>query len=605
MESKPMITQRLRDVRAWMEKESLAALIVFTSDPHNGEYIPERWKLREWLTGFTGSAGTAVVTAREARMWTDSRYFIQAAEQLDGTPFALMKEGTDGVPDAGQWLAEQLEAGARVGFVGEQAPLSLIENLQTADAPQLEWVNCPDPFDALWPQRPALPLEPLRLQAMEFAGRRAADKMADIMQAVENHTGCSCFLMNDLAEIAWTLNLRGSDVEYNPVFVSYLLLERGKATLFVDKRKVTADIEEYLEGENVAVAGYGELHEKLRLCGKDGSTVGVPHPINYGTVDFMRRENIKYRSCLSPAEMLKAVKNEAELAGMRQAMERDGVALVKFRRWLDEKAAQGLDGLTEMGIDRELTRLRSKQPGFEGLSFATIAGYAAHGAIVHYEAEPDTDATLRPEGLLLLDSGAQYAGGTTDITRTIALGPVTEEERRAYTLVLKGHIALSRCRFPAGTTGLQLDLAARYAMWQEGYDFGHGTGHGVGAHLCVHEGPHQIRKNRRACTLVDLRPGMVVTDEPGIYVEGRFGVRIENTLAVRQSAITPFGDFLEFEPLTLCPIDMAPVEKDLLTAAEIAWLNDYHRTVRTRLMPLLADEADRRWLEEATREVAV
>lgn len=604
MNSKPMITQRLRDVRAWMGKEKLDALIVFTSDPHNGEYIPERWKLREWLTGFTGSAGTAVVTAEEARLWTDSRYFIQAAEQLNGTPFALMKEGADGVPDAGQWLAERLETGARVGFVGEQAPLALIEHLQTADAPLLEWVNCADPFDALWPQRPTLPLEPLRLQATEFAGRRASVKMTDIMQAVESSTGCDCFLMSDLAEIAWTLNLRGSDVEYNPVFVAYLLLERGRATLFADRRKVDAGIAEYLAGEHVSVAGYGELHEKLRLCGQSGFCVGVPHTINYGTVDFMRRENIKYQSCPSPAEILKAVKNEAELAGMRQAMERDGVAFVKFRRWLDEKAAQGLDGLTETGIDRKLTSLRSEQPGFEGLSFATIAGYAAHGAIVHYEAEADTDATLRPEGLLLLDSGAQYAGGTTDITRTIALGPVTEEERRVYTLVLKGHIALAQCRFPTGTTGLQIDLAARYAMWQEGYDFGHGTGHGVGAHLCVHEGPHQIRKNRRDCTLVDLRPGMVVTDEPGIYVEGRFGVRIENTLAVRKAASTPFGHFLEFEPLTLCPIDLAPVEKDLLTAAEKAWINEYHRTVRIRLMPLLTDEADRRWLEEATRPIA-
>lgn len=603
MESKPTTMQALRDVRAWMGKERLDALIIFTSDPHNGEYIPDRWKLREWLTGFTGSAGTAVVTTEKACLWTDSRYFIQAAQQLEGTPFTLMKEGTEGTPAIHRWLAEQLEAGARVGFVGEQAPQAALDCYAT-DVPQLELVNCPDPFDTLWPGRPGLPLEPLRLQSMETAGRRTSDKIEDIMREMEIWPATDCLLINDLAEIAWTLNLRGSDVEYNPVFVAYLLLERGKATLFVDKRKLTAGIREYLTDEHVEVAGYDELRDTLRQYGKNGRTVGVARSANYETVDFLRRENIKHRSCHSPAEVLKAVKNEAELVGMRRAMERDGVALVKFRRWLDERMAQNPHGLTEMGIDRELTRLRGEQPGFEGLSFATIAGYAAHGAIVHYEAEPDTDAPLRPEGLLLLDSGAQYDCGTTDITRTIALGTTTEEERRAYTLVLKGHIALSRCRFPVGTTGLQLDLAARYAMWQEGYDFGHGTGHGVGAHLCVHEGPHQIRKNRRACTLVDLQPGMVVTDEPGLYVEGRFGVRIENTLAVRKSVSTAFGDFLEFEPLTLCPIDMAPVEKGLLTSDEIAWLNDYHRTVYARLLPLLTDEADRDWLEEATRPIA-
>lgn len=601
MESKHS-TQALRSVRDWMGRENLDALVIFTSDPHNGEYIPERWKLREWLTGFTGSAGTAVVTASGAGLWTDSRYFIQAAEQLDGTPFTLMKEGVDGTPSVGQWLEGQLQAGAHAGFIGEQAPVSLVKGLQ-ADAPQLEWVDCADPFDALWPGRPGLPLEPLRLQPLELAGRTARDKMDEIVRTVQAQTGASCFLMNDLAEIAWTLNLRGNDIEYNPVFVAYLLLEPGEATLFVDKRKLDDSIAAYLAAENVAVAGYDCLGDELRRRGHEGAVVALPESANYGTLHFLRNENMAHRLCTSPAEMLKAVKNEAELAGMRRAMERDGVALVKFRRWLDEQLAQAQFQLTETDIDCELTRLRGEQPGFEGLSFATIAGYAEHGAIVHYEAEPETAATLRRESLLLLDSGAQYTEGTTDITRTIALGPTTEEERRVYTLVLKGHIALSACRFPSGTTGLQLDLAARYAMWQEGYDFGHGTGHGVGAHLCVHEGPHQIRKNLRGCTLVGLQPGMVVTDEPGLYIEGRFGVRIENTLAVRKSASTPFGDFMEFEPLTLCPIDTAPLEKSLLTAAEIDWLNAYHRTVRERLLPLLDDEADRRWIEEATREI--
>jgi len=592
----------LRAVRRWMGLEHLDALLVFTSDPHNGEYIPCRWKLREWLTGFNGSAGTAVVTAEHALLWTDSRYFIQAAGQLADTPFSLMKEGEPDVPSVGQWLAATLEEGARVAFIGEQTPLELIHALER-EAPALEWVCCADPFDDLWPDRPRLPRVSVHRQPEELTGFRARDKMEAVLREAAAQEDVTCFLMSDLAEIAWTLNLRGNDMEFNPVFVAYLLIERRKATLFIDPRKVPADVEAYLSAEHVSVVDYDRMTAALALRGHNGFTVGLPAHTNYGVVSFLEEEGVDYRVCAkSPAEYLKAVKTPEEIAGMHRAMKRDGVALVKFRRWLDRAVAQG--GQTEMSVERELTCLRKQQPLFEEPSFATIAGYAAHGAIVHYEATPDTDAPLRPEGLLLLDSGAQYTDGTTDITRTIALGPLTPEERHAYTLVLKGHIALSRCRFPAGTTGLQLDLAARYAMWQEGCDFGHGTGHGVGAHLCVHEGPHQIRKNVRDCTLVPLRPGMVVTDEPGLYVEGRFGVRIENTLLVRESVSTPFGRFLEFEPLTLCPIDTAPVERELLTPDEVAWLDGYHRLVRDRLLPLLDDEADREWLREATKALA-
>lgn len=590
---------RLPRLRRWMAREGLDALIVFTSDPHNSEYTPDRWKLREWLTGFTGSAGTAVVTADDALLWTDSRYYIQAGMQLADGPFRLMKDGAPGVPDIAGWLSRSLEPGSRVGFVGKQTSWENIHALKQA-TPELQWVGKADPFNDLWLERPRRSAAPVRIHPLEYAGRSARQKIDAVLRTVQQETGANSFLMNDLSEIAWVLNLRGSDVAYNPVFTAYLLLERRGALLFIDRQKMTKDIVRYLAAEQVSVIAYDHLDRALRLFGRSGIRLAVPPGMNYGVIDNLRAHRIPFEICTaSPAEKLRAVKTGEEMAGMRRSMERDGVALVKFLRWMEQAVAAG--GQTEYTAGHELTRLRSLQPLFEEPSFTTIAGYGPNGAIVHYEAAPDTAAPLRPEGLLLLDSGGQYADGTTDITRTLALGPVSADERRAYTLVLKGHIALSRCRFPAGTTGLQLDTTARYAMWQEGYDFGHGTGHGVGAHLCVHEGPHQIRKNVRACALTPLQPGMVVTDEPGIYAEGRFGVRIENTLAVRRDGSTPYGDFLAFEPLTLCPIDTRPIDRGMLTPEETAWLDDYHRTVRERLMPLLDDEADRRWLERATQ----
>lgn len=600
---KDIIKKRLRSLRRWMAEEGYDAFVVPTVDPHDSEYTPEHWKAREWLTGFDGSAGTAVVTNAEAALWTDSRYFLQAEQQLEDTTFCLMREGLDGTPSPGEWLSARFAESGRVGYYGGMMTTELSEAL-FGGLPAGCVLVCSDtdPFDCIWTDRPGLPVTDIVLHPESLAGISAAEKLRTVwQQAVRDCGEDAVVMLNDLSEIAWVLNLRAADIDYNPLFVSYLVIGRKRATLFTDERRVTPETREYLMQLGVRTARYkGWRHELEDMSPRD--TVVFPRGMNLRVIDCCRRLGLRHVIADSPVPALRAVKTEAEQVGFRRAMERDGVAMVRFLRWLQEAVPQGRE--TELSIDRRLTAFRAEQAGFCGLSFATIAGYGPHGAIVHYEASGETAARLEPRGLLLLDSGAHYVDGTTDLTRTVALGPVTNEERRVYTLVLKGHIALSRCRFPEGTTGIQLDLAARYAMWREGYDFGHGTGHGVGSRLCVHEGPHQIRKNLRSCTSVPFRSGMVVTDEPGIYVTGRFGVRIENVLLVRPAVETDFGRFLEFEPLTLCPIDLSPVDFSLLTADECRWLDDYHRVVRQRLLPRLDDPADRDWLVWATREVA-
>jgi Xaa-Pro aminopeptidase len=440
----------------------------------------------------------------------------------------------------------------------------------------------------------------MRIHFEHLAGEGVASKLARIREVcgiVED----SYLLMNDLSEIAWTLNLRGADVDYNPVFLSYLIIYAKGAILFVDQRKLTPEVSEYLKQTEIKVRDYNGLKTFMANHNDRGQYYMLPQTISYDIVHYAERLGVDYDIIECPVEAIRMIKNPAEQEGFRRAMENDGVAMVKFLRWLDENVASGT--ITELSAEEKLNALRMEHPEFRGFSFAPILGYAANGAIVHREATPEDNSTLLPKGLLLCDSGAHYRSGTTDITRTIALGPTTAEERKAYTLVLKGNIALSRCVFPEGTTGLQLDLAARYAMWQEGYDFGHGTGHGVGSRLCVHEGPHQIRKNVRPCTLVPFKAGMTITNEPGIYVEGKFGIRIENLLLTIEKEQNAFGKFLAFETLTLCPIDVRPIDFSLLTAEEKAWLNNYHDLVRTALMPLLNDAADQKWLEKATEKI--
>lgn len=588
-----IICNRIEALRDVMRREGIDAFIFPSTDPHNGEYVPAHWEGRKWISGFNGSAGTAVVTMTDAALWTDSRYFIAAEEQLRGTGFRLMKERVEGTPSITRWLGMKLATvqSPTVGVDGTVNSASSVASLITelrAEGGITVRTNF-DPLALIWTDSPPVPQDKVSIHPLEYAGEPCHEKMARIRQQLKSMHAYG-MLVSALDDIAWTLNLRGTDVHCNPVFVSYLLIDTKRATLFVDRAKLTPEVEAYLEAEGVAVAGYADVRRGLERYGE----YNILMDDNETCYTLFNIPQCQKVVAPSPIPAMKAVKNLTEIEGFRRAMLRDGVALVKFMRWLRPAVEAG--GQTEMSVDAKLTALRAAQELYRGLSFDTIAAYREHGAIVHYEATPETDAELRPEGLILIDSGAQYLDGTTDITRTVALGPVTDEERLVYTLVLKGHIQLELCKFPRGASGTQLDALARKDMWAYGYNYLHGTGHGVGSYLNVHEGPHQIRMEYKPAPLVE---GMTVTDEPGIYLPGRFGVRTENTLLVVPYRETGFGRFLQFEPLTLCPIDTAPVITDMLTGDEKAWLNAYHRTVFDRIAPLLDDEADRQWLANA------
>ena len=594
-----MIEQRLTALREELQREQLAAFIFPTSDPHDSEYTAPRWKGREWISGFSGSAGTAVVTLHSAALWTDSRYFIAAAQQLEGSGFQLMKEGVEGTPTIAEWLNSTLtsnyssQSSTEVAIDGSTATCSTVEQLISDLRRQggLTLRTNLDILQRIWTDRPAVPMQPVTPQPIAYTGEDAASKLQRIRKALRGQHADG-MLMARLDDIAWTLNLRGSDIPCNPVFMSYLLITTQTATLFIHDGKLTADAQRQLSTADIATAPYITIGDALTRY-PEYNILADPDEVSYSLMQAIRAQEVVREA--SPVPALKAVKSQAEQEGFRHAMLRDGVAMVRFLRWL--KPAVEAGGQTEMSIDSKLTALRAEQPLYEGKSFDTIAAYQAHGAIVHYEATPQTDAPLRPEGLLLLDSGAQYRDGTTDITRTIALGPVSDEQKEVYTLVLKGHIQLQLLQFPDGVSGTQLDAIARRPLWHAGLNYLHGTGHGVGSYLCVHEGPHQIRMQYRPAP---IHAGMTVTDEPGVYLEGRFGVRIENTLLVQPYRETPCGRFLQFETLTLCPIDKSPILAHLLTDDERAWLDSYHQTVYERLSPLLDDEADRQWLREAT-----
>ena len=585
------ISQRLAALREIMSREHLAAFIFPSTDPHQGEYIPDHWKGREFISGFNGSAGTAVVTMKSAALWTDSRYFIAAEEQLKGSEFQLMKLKIEGTPTIAEWLGKECEAGVEVGLDGTcssaNAVKELIAELRHQGGITLR-TNL-DPLKQIWTDRPVIPQNPVEIFPMEYAGETTHDKLARIRRALRQQHADG-MLMSALDDIAWTLNLRGTDVHCNPVFVSYLLISSTTTTLFVNKEKLTAEVSAYLQAEGIGVDDYENVGKGL----KDYFEYNIlldPDEVNHTLYKMVSREIIEAES---PVKRMKTVKNGTEIEGFRRAMLKDGIALVKFLKWL--KPAVEAGGQTEISIDQKLTALRAEQPLYRDISFDTIAGYQAHGAIVHYEATPETDIPLKPEGLLLLDSGAQYLDGTTDITRTIALGPVTDEQKKIYTLVLKGHIQIELCKFPSGSSGTQIDILARKDMWREGLNYLHGTGHGVGTYLNVHEGPHQFRMEWKPAPLV---AGMTITDEPGIYLPGKFGARTENTLLIVPYMETVFGKFLQFESLTLCPIDKAPINIEMLTSEEIQWLNDYHQMVFDRLSPHLSAE-EVAWLEEAT-----
>lgn len=592
-----MINQRLESLREVMKREHLAAFIFPSTDAHQSEYVADHWMGRAWISGFDGSAGTAVVTMHSAALWTDSRYFLAAEEQLKGTEFQLMKLKIPGTLSIAEWLGKELqnvdspEVGLD-GWVNSYSSTSgLIADLRKAGGITVR-TNF-DPLEEIWKDRPSIPLKPVEIQPMEFAGEDVSSKIKRIRQVLRAQHADG-MLVSALDDIAWTLNLRGTDVHCVPVFVSYLLIASDKVSLFVDEAKVSSEIRAYLESNGVSIYKYNKVEEGLKAYSEynillDGNET------SYYLWKAVRCQEIVQAS--SPIPAMKAVKNEAEIAGYRSAMLKDGVAMVKFLKWLLPAVEAG--GETEISIDKKLTALRAEQKLFRDISFDTIAGYQAHGAIVHYEATPETDIPLKPEGLLLLDSGAQYQDGTTDITRTIALGPITEEMKHIYTLVLKAHIQLELAKFPDGASGTQLDALGRECMWREGFNFLHGTGHGVGSYLSVHEGPHQIRMEYMP---TPLRAGMTLTDEPGLYLAGKFGVRIENTVLLSDYMKTEFGKFLQIEPLTLCPIDTAPIDLTMLMPEELAWLNEYHAKVYAELAPYL-DEEEKKWLENATKAI--
>ena len=580
-----------------MKREHLAAFIFPSTDAHQSEYVADHWMGRAWISGFNGSAGTAVVTMHSAALWTDSRYFLAAEEQLQGTEFQLMKLKIPGTPSIAEWLGKELmdvdspEVGLDGWVNSYSSTCGLIADFRKVGGITVR-TNF-DPLEEIWKDRPSIPLKPVEIQPMEYAGEDISSKIVRIRKALRAQHADG-MLVSALDDIAWTLNLRGTDVHCVPVFVSYLLIASDKVSLFVDETKISSEVRAYLESNGVSIYKYNKVEEGLKAYSEynillDGNET------SYYLWKAVRCQEIVQAS--SPIPAMKAVKNDAEIAGYRRAMLKDGVAMVKFLKWLLPAVEAG--GETEISIDKKLTALRAEQNLFRDISFDTIAGYQAHGAIVHYEATPETDIPLKPEGLLLLDSGAQYQDGTTDITRTIALGPITEEMKHIYTLVLKAHIQLELAKFPDGASGTQLDALGRECMWREGLNFLHGTGHGVGSYLSVHEGPHQIRMEYMP---TPLRAGMTLTDEPGLYLAGKFGVRIENTVLLSEYMETEFGKFLQIEPLTLCPIDTAPVDMTMLLPEELAWLNDYHAKVYAELAPYL-DEEEKKWLENATKAI--
>lgn len=584
------INDRLQGLRALFSQEGIQAFIIPSTDPHLSEYVAPHWKSREWISGFTGSAGTVVITTNQAGLWTDSRYFLQAAQQLKGTEIKLYKEMLPETPSISAFLSTQLTPGDAVGIDGKMFSAEEVERMQAElQKCQIKVKSISDPLDKLWTDRPPMPEAPAFIYETQYAGKSSIEKIAIIRKELKKCNAKALFL-SALDEIAWTLNLRGNDVHCNPVLVSYLLIEENETHYFI-----TAEVATYMKETGVNLHTYEEAEAYLSRISVESLLLN-PAKTNYAMYSAVNPD-CRIIHGASPVTLLKAIRNEQEIAGIHAAMQRDGVALVKFLKWLEASVPTGKE--TEISIDKKLHEFRAEQDLYMGESFDTIAGYKEHGAIVHYEATPETDVQLKPEGFLLLDSGAQYLDGTTDITRTIALGKLTEEEKTDYTLILKGHIALAMAVFPAGTRGAQLDVLARMPIWQRRMNFLHGTGHGVGHFLNVHEGPQSIRMNENPVT---LQLGMLTSNEPGVYKAGSHGIRTENLVLVVPAGEGMFGNYLQFETVTLCPICKKGIIKELLTSEEINWLNQYHQTVYEKLSPSLNKE-EQAWLKEATNQL--
>lgn len=605
-------TEKIEALRNLLKQEGISAFITPSTDPHSGEYVPERWKSRRWISGFTGSAGTAVVTLDNAALWTDSRYFIQAAEQLEGTGYQLMKEKIEGTPSIAEWLGSVLPAGSTVAVDGWVNTASEVEELENElKAYGLALRTDIDPYNTIWEDRPAIPQSKAFIQGLEFAGESAESKIARIREKI----GSSAIVLSMLEEVAWTLNLRANDVENTPFMLGYVVITPQNTLLYISKEKLTPEVEEYLKGEGVGIRGYEDIIGDL--SGLSMPVYTQPNKTNHAVYSAIKTPIRKE----SPVAHMLIFKNKTEIQCFRNAMEKDGVAMVKWIKWTLENVQKS--NQTELSLSEKLKAFRMEQPLSKGVSFESIMGYAHHGAIVHYDPTPETDIPVKPEGLLLIDSGGQYLDGTTDITRTIPLGPLSWEMKRDYTLVLKGWIRLGSAVFPKGTCGTQLDGFAREAMWKYGINYLHGTGHGVGQYMSVHEGIdlHQFRMQWRPTPLL---PGMIITVEPGIYIEGSHGVRHENTMLVVNADFSgengkanmpdgkpydgpeaqglTFGPYYTFEHLTLCPILTSPILTEMLSEEERQWFNSYQQTVYQRLAPRL-DEEHQAWLKEITQPI--
>ena len=592
---KQSIKERIHALRMTFRPNNIKAFIIPSTDPHLSEYVAPYWMSREWISGFTGSAGTAVILMDKAGLWTDSRYFLQAEKELEGSGITLYKEMLPETPSITKFLCQNLKPGESVSIDGKMFSVQQVEQMKEDLAPYQLQVNLfGDPLKNIWKDRPSMPDAPAFIYDVKYAGKSCGEKVAAIRTELKKK-GIFALFLSSLDEIAWTLNLRGSDVHCNPVIVSYLLVTQDEVVYFISPEKITQEVNEYLQEQQVSLRKYDEAESFLNSFAGENILID-PKKTNYAIYSAINPACKVVRG-ESPVTLLKAIRNEQEIAGIHHAMQRDGVALVKFLKWLEASVLSGKE--TELSVDRKLHEFRAAQPLYMGESFDTITGYKEHGAIVHYSATEESDVTLQPKGFLLLDSGAQYLDGTTDITRTIALGELTEEEKTDYTLILKGHIALAMAKFPAGTRGAQLDVLARMPIWSHGMNFLHGTGHGVGHFLSVHEGPQSIRMNENP---IVLQPGMVTSNEPGVYKAGSHGIRTENLTLVCKDKEGMFGEYFKFETITLCPICKKGIIKEMLTAEEVKWFNDYHRTVYEKLSPSLNEE-EKKWLLEATKAI--
>ena len=595
---KTNIPERIAALREAMKQHKIDAYIIPTSDPHMSEYPADCWKYREWISGFTGSAGTVIITADKAGLWTDSRYFLQASTQLEGTGIELFKMMLPETPTIPEFLTHELKEGQTVGLNGEIYSLADARSLEKALAEKEIKLNTnASLIDPIWKERPAIPEAPMFEMPIELSGKSTEDKLLDINKMLHK-AGADCTILSALDEVAWTFNIRGTDVAYNPVVISYAFVSEKESVLFVNPKKIPAEIAEHLKKEGVTLADYGMLATFLSRLPERTRVFIDSKRTNVAIYNALPKSSILIEG-ISPANHLKSIKNETEIKGFRNAVLKDGIAMTKFYFWLEKRLKAG-EKVTELSAAAKLTALRAEQPQYVMDSFASISSYGPHGAVVHYSPTPETDTELKMDSLYLLDSGAQYLDGTTDITRTIALcDEPSEQMKKDFTRALKGTIGIAKCKFPAGIRGCLIDAFARKALWDAGINYLHGTCHGIGHCLNVHEGPQSIRMEENP---VILEPGMVMSDEPAMYRPGEYGIRTENMILIREDSETEFGKFLGFETLTLCYIDTKLVIPSMLSVREHAWLNKYHQMVYDLISPHLNEE-EKAWLKEKTAEI--